>query len=101
MLDKIMSLHILLYCMAALGALGAIGMLATNLTYRRMLKSTGSKMSGTRKNTGTGSSVSLKEKWLKLWRTRDRLLHRMNRFVWYPALLSTLILGCAIYLSTV
>ena len=101
MLDKIMSLHILLYCMAALGALGAIGMLATNLTYRRMLKSTGSKMSGTRKNTGTGSSVSLKEKWLKLWRTRDKLLHRMNRFVWYPALLSTLILGCAIYLSTV
>ena len=29
------------------------------------------------------------------------LLHRMYRFVWYPALLSTLILGCAIYLSTV
>ena len=43
MLEKIMDLQILLYSMAALGALGAIGMLTTNLTYRRMLKSTGSK----------------------------------------------------------
>ena len=39
------------------------------------------------------------EKWLRLWKTRDRLLHRMNRLVWYPALLSTVILGCAIYFS--
>ena len=39
MLEKIMDLQILLYSMAALGALGAIGMLTTNLTYRRMLKS--------------------------------------------------------------
>ena len=102
MLEKIMDLHILLYSMATLGVLGAVGMLATNLTYRRMLKSTGSKMSGMKKNTGTGSmGVSLKEKWLKLWKTRDRLLHRMNRFVWYPALLSTVLLGCAVYFSTV
>lgn len=102
MLEKIMDLHILLYSMATLGALGAIGMLATNLTYRRMLKSTGSKMSGSRKSTGTGTKgVSLKEKWLKLWKTRDRLLHRMNRLVWYPALLSTVLLGCAIYFSTI
>ena len=43
MLEKIMDLQILLYSMAALGTLGAIGMLTTNLTYRRMLKSTGSK----------------------------------------------------------
>ena len=53
MLEKIMNLHILLYSMAALGGLGAIGMLATHLTYRRMLKS-------------TGSQVKLKEKWLNL-----------------------------------
>ena len=53
------------------------------------------------KHQGTGSSqrISLKEKWLRLWKTRDRLLHRMNRLVWYPALLSTVILGCAIYFS--
>ena len=38
MLEKIMDLQILLYSMAALGTLGAIGMLTTNLTYRRMLK---------------------------------------------------------------
>ena len=31
MLEKIMDLQILLYSMAALGALGAIGMLTTNL----------------------------------------------------------------------
>ena len=46
MLEKIMDLHILLYSMAAIGAVGAIGMLATNLTYRRMLKSTGSRKAG-------------------------------------------------------
>ena len=102
MLEKIMDLQILLYSMAALGALGAIGMLTTNLTYRRMLKSTGSKTTGAKNTQGTGSSqrISLKEKWLRLWKTRDRLLHRMNRLVWYPALLSTAILGCAIYFST-
>ena len=102
MLEKIMNLHILLYSMAGLGALGAIGMLATHLTYRRMLKSTGSKITGTKINKGTGSpKVNLKEKWLNLWKTRDRLLHRMNRLVWYPALLSTVLLGCAIYFSVV
>ncbi len=101
MLEKIMDLQILLYSMAALGALGAIGMLTTNLTYRRMLKSTGSKTTGAKNTQGAGSSqrISLKEKWLRLWKTRDRLLHRMNRLVWYPALLSTVILGCAIYFS--
>ena len=81
MLEKIMDLQILLYSMAALGTLGAIGMLTTNLTYRRMLKSTGSKNTGTKNTQGAGSSqrISLKEKWLRLWKTRDRLLHRMNR----------------------
>ena len=29
----------------------------------------------------------------------DTVLSRMNRLVWYPALLSTVILGCAIYFS--
>ena len=44
--------------------LGAIGMLTTNLTYRRMLKSTGSKNTGTKNTQGAGSSqrISLKEK---------------------------------------
>ena len=103
MLEKIMDLHILLYSMATLGALGAIGMLATNLTYRRMLKSTKAQPTGTKNTRETGSSqrISLKEKWLTLWKTRDRLLHRMNRLVWYPALLSTVLLGCAVYFSTV
>ena len=101
MLEKIMDLQILLYSMAALGTLGAIGMLTTNLTYRRMLKSTGSKNTGTKNTQGAGSSqrISLKEKWLRLWKTRDRLLHRMNRFVWYPSLLSTFLLVLSVFLN--
>ena len=51
MLEQVMNLHILLYCMAALGAVGAIGMLAVHLTYRRMIKN-------------TGDMINLKEKWL-------------------------------------
>lgn len=85
MLEKIMDLHILLYAMAALGGLGAVGMLATHLTYRRLI----------RKNTGI--KTNLKEKWLNLWKTRDRLLNRMNRMVWYPSLLSTTLLGAAFW----
>ena len=100
MLEKIMDLHILLYSMAAIGAVGAIGMLATNLTYRRLLKSTGSRKAGS-KNGGITGKVNLKEKWLNLWKTRDRLLHRMNRLVWYPALISIALLGLAVYFSTV
>ena len=88
MLEKIMNLHVLLYSMAALGALGAMGMLATHLTYRRMIRS-------------TGKMTNLKEKWLSLWKTRDRLLHRMNRLVWYPALFSTGLLGVSFYFITV
>ena len=80
-----MALHILLYAMAALGGLGAVGMLATHLTYRRLI----------RKNTGI--KTNLKEKWLNLWKTRDRLLNRMNRMVWYPSLLSTALLGAAFW----
>ena len=86
MLEKIMNLHILLYCMAAMGALGAMGMFATNLTYRRMMKK-------------TGRLSNLKEKWLNLWKSRDHLLHRMNRFVWYPSLLCTAIFAVSLYFS--
>ena len=87
MVKKIMDLYLLLYCMAGLGVLGATGMLATNLSYRRIIRK-------------TGRLSNLKEKWLNLWKTRDRLLHRMNRFVWYCSLLSTAVLGLAFYLTT-
>ena len=87
MVKKIMDLYLLLYCMAGLGVLGAAGMLATNLSYRRIIRK-------------TGRLSNLKEKWLNLWKTRDRLLHRMNRFVWYCSLLSTAVLGLAFYLTT-
>ena len=87
MVKKIMDLYLLLYCMAGLGVLGVAGMLATNLSYRRIIRK-------------TGRSSNLKEKWLNLWKTRDRLLHRMNRFVWYCSLLSTAVLGLAFYLTT-
>ena len=86
MLEMIMKLNIPLYVMTSMGCIGGLGMLATNLTYRRMIRN-------------TQRLQNLKEKWLNLWKTRDRLLSRMNRLVWYPALLSTVILGCAIYFS--
>ena len=87
MAEKVMNLHLLLYAMAALGGLGAAGMLTTHLTYRRLI----------RKNTGIKSN--LKEKWMNLWRTRDRLLNRMNRMVWYPSLFCTAFLVTAISLT--
>ena len=87
MVKKIMDLYLLLYCMVGLGVLGTAGMLATNLSYRRIIRK-------------TGRLSNLKEKWLNLWKTRDRLLHRMNRFVWYCSLLSTAVLGLAFYLTT-
>lgn len=87
MLENIMHLQVLLYCMAVLGAIGAIVMLATHLTYRIIL----------RKNNGV---KNLKEKWLNLWKTRDRLLRRMNLMVWIPSLLSTALLGLSLFLAT-
>ena len=87
MLEKIMNLHLLLYAMLVLGGFGALGMLATHLTYRRLI----------RKNTDVRSN--LKEKWMKLWKTRDKLLNRMNRLVWYPSLFCTVLLGLAFFLS--
>ena len=59
MLEKVMELHFLLYAMMLMGGLGALGMLTTHLTYRRMI----------RKNTEVKSN--LKEKWTNLWKTRD------------------------------
>lgn len=88
MLEKIMNLHLLLYAMVLLGGLGALGMLATHLTYRRLI----------RKNTELKSN--LKEKWMNLWKTRDKLLNRMNRLVWYPSLFCTTLLGLAFFLSS-
>lgn len=87
MLEKIMELHLLLYSMAVLGAAGATGMLATHLTYRRRLRA-------------QGSIGNLKEKWLNLWKTRDRLLHRMDRLVWYPSLACTMFLGMSVFFAS-
>lgn len=86
MLEKLMDFHILLYGMALLGAVGAVGMLATHLAYRRMLKS-------------TEKMTNLKEKWLNLWGSRDQLLHRMNRLVWYPAIGSTALFLAAVLIN--
>ena len=86
MLERIMNLHLLLYAMIMFGGLGALGMLATHLTYRRLI----------RKNSEMKSN--LKEKWINLWKTRDRLLNRMNRLVWYPSLFCTALLGLAFFM---
>lgn len=86
MLQRIMDLQVMLYCMAVLGTAGAIAMLATHLTYRRAMRN-------------TRKIKNLKEKWLNLWKTRDRLLRRMNYLVWIPSLLSTAFLGLAMLLN--
>ena len=87
MLERIMDLQILLYLMTVLGTAGAIGMLAVHLTYRRILRR-------------TNAVTSLKEKWLNLWKTRDKLLNRMNLLVWIPSLLSTVCLGLSLFFVT-
>ena len=84
MLERIMDLHILLYLMTVLGAAGAVGMLAVHLTYRRTLRK-------------TKATTNLREKWLNLWKTRDKLLNRMNFLVWIPSLLSTACLGLSLF----
>lgn len=84
MLERIMDLQILLYLMTVLGTVGAIGMLAVHLTYRRTLRK-------------TKATTNLREKWLNLWKTRDRLLNRMNFLVWIPSLLSTACLGLSLF----
>ena len=84
MLERIMNLQILLYLMTVLGTAGAIGMLAVHLTYRRNLRK-------------TKAITNLREKWLNLWKTRDKLLNRMNFLVWIPSLLSTICLGMSLF----
>lgn len=84
MLERIMDLQILLYLMTVLGAAGAVGMLAVHLTYRRTLRK-------------TKATTNLREKWLNLWKTRDKLLNRMNFLVWIPSLLSTACLGLSLF----
>ena len=73
MLERIMNLQILLCIMAAAGAFGAVGMLAVHLTYRRTLRK-------------TKATTNLREKWLNLWKTRDKLLNRMNFWGWRSCL---------------
>ena len=87
MLEMIMKLNIPLYVMTSMGCIGGLGMLATNLTYRRMIRN-------------TQRLQNLKEKWLNLWKSRDRLWHRMNRFVWYPSLFCTFLLGLSVFLNS-
>ena len=85
MLERIMDLQILLYLMTVLGTAGAIGMLAVHLTYRRTLRKTKS------------DNKPEEKKWLNLWKTRDKLLNRMNFLVWIPSLLSTVCLGMSLF----
>lgn len=87
MLHKIMDMQLFLYGMTAAGAFGAIGMLVVHLTYRRKLKN-------------TGRLLNLKEKWLNLWKSRDRLLRRMNHWVWYPALACVFFMGLALLVAS-
>ena len=87
MLETILNQNLPLYGMAFLCFIGVTGMLTTHLSYRRSMRSTKEKIAG------------LKERWLEMWKTRDRLLNRMNRYVWYPSLLCTGLLALAVFLN--
>ena len=87
MLERIMELQLLLYVMTVLGVAGGVGMLAVHLTYRRAMGK-------------TKAVMNLKEKWLSLWKTRDKLMNRMNLLVWLPSLISSVCLGLALFLTS-
>lgn len=86
MIGRLMDMQILFYCMIGTGVLGAIGMFIVNRTYKRRMKL-------------MGHLAQLKEKWLQLWTSRDVLLRRMNRWVWYPSLACVAIFGAALILN--
>lgn len=88
MLQKIMDMQIFLYAMTGMGTLGILGMAAIRLVYKRRIQ----------KNS---SLTDLKEKWLKYWTCRDELTHRMNRWVWIPSLISTLLLCLSVIVSKI
>ncbi len=86
MLHKLMDLHVFFYGMVASGIVGALEMFIVHLTYRRRLKN-------------TSHLSNLKEKWLNLWKSRDRLSRRMNLWVWYPSLFCVLFMGAQVFLA--
>ena len=88
MLHRIMDMHILLYAMAGMGVLGILGMAAVCLIYKRRMRK-------------DSCMADLKEKWIKLWENRDELTQKMNRWVWVPSFISTLLLCLAVVLSKI
>lgn len=75
-MEKIIHLQLLLVGMAAAALVGVVGLLITSFSYKRMLKH-------------ESHLTDTKDRWLLLWSKKDRLLQRMNRFVWYPSLACT------------
>lgn len=86
MINRLLDMQILFYCMVGCGVLGALGMFLVNRSYKKKMKL-------------SQQIAQLKEKWLNLWKSRDVLLHRMNRWVWYPSLACVCILGISVILS--
>lgn len=83
MAERLMDMQLFLYCMIGSGILGTLGMILANRIYRR-----------TRKLAGT--AFPIREKWINLWNSRDQLLTRMNRCVWYPSLACLFFLGASL-----
>ncbi len=88
MLQKIMDMQILLYAMAGMGALGALGMAVIRLSYKRRLQK-------------DNSLTNLKEKWLKHCSCRDELMRRMNRWAWMPSLVCAFLLCLSVLISKI
>lgn len=86
MLRKIMDMHILLYAMAGVGVLGILGMAAVCLSYKRSIQK-------------DSRITDLKERWIRFWGSRDERIRRMDRWVWMPSFVSTVLLCLAAVFS--
>lgn len=86
MLHRMMDMQILLYAMAGMGVLGIMGMIAVCLAYKRRIRK-------------SSRLPDLKEKWIELCEERNVLIHKLNRWVWVPSLISTLLLCLAMAFS--
>lgn len=84
-MEMIIRMQILVFAMAAAGAVGAIGILVSSLLYKRTLK-----------KRNESEFALQKDRWFTLWEKRDRAIRLMNRFVWYPSLASALLYGVSL-----
>lgn len=81
-----MDMQILLYAMAGVGVLGILGMAAVCLSYKSKIKK-------------SNRLPNLKKEWADFRKNKNALIRKMNRWVWVPSLISTLLLCLSVVIS--